>query len=828
MNKRLPVLFLQVLLPFLGIAQMKLYVSATGNELQKAVTQARQLRRLNDPSIQNGVTIVLKAGTHYLQEPIVFRAEDAGTKTSPTIITSENERATISGGVVINQWKPLTKTVAGLSSKIYKNVWVATVPDVVGNAFNFRQLWVNDIKAVRAKSTSGETMDRILDWNKKDQTCTITRPSFEALENTIGVEMFIAQWWEIATLRIRKMETKNNTTTLFFQQPEAHIQSEHPWPAPWLSKETGNSPFYLTNAIQFLDEPGEWYLDTKNKLLYYYPRTNENMLTANIVAPYLETLVSFEGTANAPVSNISFENISFKHSSWIRPSQKGNVPHQLGLYMTEAYKLKPAGTALNPNLDNQAWVGRPSAAISLSYTNAVAFSGCSIEHTASTGIDAIIGVKNLTVESSLLKDIGGNGILAGNYGTEGREIHLPYTPNSEADICENINIKNNLLTNLANEDWGTVGIGFGTLRNSKIEYNEINNTSYTGISIGWGWNPIPTTSGNNYIGYNAINHYGKHNYDCAGIYTLGYQNNTTVVHNVIDSIYKAPYAHLPSHWFYLYADEGSSNIRFQNNWTPSTKYLQNANGPGNVWEGNGNVNEQERKQQAGIQKQHQYLLKERTSVHSKQPINEAYFGVIEIVAKPDSVVDITLLKQVLIKNLVDTSTLYVWKNRVVVYAAIADLTVLQGKIQKAFASAEVKVYHDLFYEYSKKKHCTDTTTAKQWDHIVLTTNLVADPKMQEEYLNYHATQFTKWKEVSAGFCNANFQQLLIYKNGRQLVLVISIPKGESLDALNPKTTENNPRVVTWNQLMSKYQEGIAGTKPGEVWVFLSPVSSQKK
>lgn len=49
MNKRLPVLFLQVLLPFLGIAQMKLYVSATGNELQKAVTQARQLRRLNDP-----------------------------------------------------------------------------------------------------------------------------------------------------------------------------------------------------------------------------------------------------------------------------------------------------------------------------------------------------------------------------------------------------------------------------------------------------------------------------------------------------------------------------------------------------------------------------------------------------------------------------------------------------------------------------------------------------------------------------------------------------------------------------------------------------------
>jgi len=176
-----------------------------------------------------------------------------------------------------------------------------------------------------------------------------------------------------------------------------------------------------------------------------------------------------------------------------------------------------------------------------------------------------------------------------------------------------------------------------------------------------------------------------------------------------------------------------------------------------LFRSNGNINELERKQQAGVQKQYQYLLTQRTSVQLKQPINEAYFGVIEIVAKPDSAVDIALLKQVLIKNLLDTNTLYVWKNRVVIYAAIADLTVLQGKIQKAFASAEVKVYHDMFYAYSKKKHCTDTTTAKAWDHIILTTNLVADPKMQEEYLRYHATQFSQWKEVSAGFCNANFQ-----------------------------------------------------------------------
>jgi len=105
----------------------------------------------------------------------------------------------------------------------------------------------------------------------------------------------------------------------------------------------------------------------------------------------------------------------------------------------------------------------------------------------------------------------------------------------------------------------------------------------------------------------------------------------------------------------------------------------------------------------------------------------------------------------------------------------------------------------------------------------LTADLVDDPKLQQEYVNYHAKQFQQWPEVSKGFCNADFQRLLVYRNGRQLMLIISVPKGKTLDELNPKTTENNPRMVEWNNLMKKYQEGIEGTKPGEVWVQFRPI-----
>jgi hypothetical protein len=129
------------------------------------------------------------------------------------------------------------------------------------------------------------------------------------------------------------------------------------------------------------------------------------------------------------------------------------------------------------------------------------------------------------------------------------------------------------------------------------------------------------------------------------------------------------------------------------------------------------------------------------------------------------------------------------------------------------------------YAFNKEK-CDDKTISNEWDNILLTANLVKNNKLQKEYLDYHATQFQNWPEVAKGFCNASFQQLLVYKKDKQLMVVISIPKGASLDELNPKTTENNPRVDEWNALMKKYQEGIEGTKPGEVWVFLKKMDEQ--
>ena len=835
--KRLPGL-LTVLFSFLAIVAnaAEIYISPAGNDtnagtkekpfatLQAAIRKARNLRRLNDESIKGGIHIILRGGVYTVLETVVLRPEDSGNDESPTWIeAAPNEKPILSGGVTISHWKKIAAPVAGLQKKYQSQIWVADVPQVNGADFNFRQLWVNDVKAVRAKSSNGDAMLRILNWNKAEATCVIPTLAFQNLDKTKGIELFIHQWWEIANLRVKKLQVMGDSTKLFFEQPESKIQNEHPWPAPWLNKETGNSAFYLTNAIQFLDEPGEWYLDVTNKKIYYWPQNNENLTTANVVAPFTETLLQFEGTIDNPVKNFVVDGISFQHTGWLRPSLQGHVPHQVGLYMTEAYRLKPAGTAAKPGLDNQAWVGRQSAAVEINYAAKTKITNCSFVHVAATAIDLRRGVKDNFTAGNLFSDIGGTAILAGNYGDEGREIHMPFNPKDEREKCDSILIENNFITNATNEDWGTVGIGCGFVSNTTIQHNEVENVSYSGISLGWGWTPAANMMQNNRIAANKIHHYGKWNYDCSGIYTLSAQPNSVIEDNYIDSIYKSPVAHLPSHWFYIYNDEGSSYFTVKNNWTPSQKYLQNANGPGNVWSNNGPGVDEVIKQNAGLEKQYQYLGSNKT-VRANLPINEEHKEVIELVVKEGRQLDLPKLKLLLAQNNMDSAAIYQWQNHYVVFSKVQDLGVMEGRLQNNFPEATVRAYHNMFYEYRKKKHCSDKTEAKEWTHILLTTNLVADKKKQQEYLDYHATQFEKWPDIAKGFCNADFQQLLIFKNGRQLVLVISIPKGKTLDELNPKTTENNPKMVEWNKIMGKYQEGIEGTKNGETWVFLSPLT----
>ena len=61
--------------------------------------------------------------------------------------------------------------------------------------------------------------------------------------------------WCVANLRIKSVEIQGDSAAVRFHHPESRIQFEHPWPRPMVTKDGHNSAFYLTNAMELLDEP---------------------------------------------------------------------------------------------------------------------------------------------------------------------------------------------------------------------------------------------------------------------------------------------------------------------------------------------------------------------------------------------------------------------------------------------------------------------------------------------------------------------------------------------------------------------------------------------
>ena len=574
--------------------------------LTSALRQAREWRRTEDNRIQGGITIYMEGGTYAFHEPVFIRPEDSGTKESPTIIRSVgDEKVILSGGISINGWKKQGK------------VWVADVPVFNGRPLDFRQLWVNGKKAVRARDVEDfEKMNRICSVDEKNEILYVPAVSIRRLIDNKGnlkakyAEMVLHQMWCVANLRIRSVEVQGDSAAIRFHQPESRIQFEHPWPRPMVTTDGHNSAFYLTNARELQDVPGEWYHDIDARKVYYYLREGEKMQEAEVIVPAVETLVRVEGTLDRPVCHIRFEKITFSYTTWMRPSEKGHVPLQAGMYLTDGYRIDPKmqRNYLNHPLDNQGWLGRPAAAVRVVAARQIDFERCRFEHLGSTGLDYEEAVQGGVVRGCLFRDIAGNGLLVGSFSPAAHETHLPYDPADRREVCTQQQINNCYFTEIGNEDWGCLAIAAGYVGDVNIEHNEISEVPYSGISLGWGWTQTVNCMRNNRVHANLIHHYAKHMYDVAGIYTLGSQPKSYVTENCVHSIYKPGYVHDPNHWFYLYTDEGSSFITVRDNWTEGEKYLQNANGPGNVWENNGPKVDNDVRERAGLEAGYKDLL----------------------------------------------------------------------------------------------------------------------------------------------------------------------------------------------------------------------------
>ena len=579
----------------------EIYVSLQGNDknpgtkeapfytLNRAIKQAREWRRLNRPEVAGGIYIRLEEGVYAQRNSLFLRPEDSGTPDSPTVICAvDGAHPVISGGVAVTGWKRGCNHPA-IPEKLKQKIWLAEAPLIGNRRVETRQMWVNGHKVQRAAQFPDGELERMIDFNPEEQTITIPvsqSVNSERLQNAGQLEMIVHQRWAIAILRVKSIDVKDGQAVVRFHEPESHLEFAHPWPQPVIGGEKGNSSFCLTNALELLDQPGEWFQKYPSGTIYYYPQAGENMETAEVIIPALETLVTIDGTLSRPVKHIQFNGITFEHTSWMRPSYQGHVTLQGGFPLLDAYKLQEPGLPEKAELENQAWITRPETAIRVRGAEHIDFKHCTFRHLSSTGLDYEWAVTASSVEDCQFTDIGGTALLVGAFPDGGFETHVPFIPADARELCSQITIRNNFISNVTNEDWGCVGIGAGYVRNMDISHNEVCHLNYSGICVGWGWTSLESGMCNNRIEANYVHHFARRLYDAGGLYTLSNQPGSVMRNNRIEHLIEAPYA-TNDRAFYIYLDEATDGYTMENNWCPAERFDSNRPGKKNVWKNNG-------------------------------------------------------------------------------------------------------------------------------------------------------------------------------------------------------------------------------------------------
>ena len=138
--------------------EMVLYLAADGNDhwsgraaaanaegtdgpLRSLTAAHDAIRRARHAGQLGPVTLRVRAGTYFLDAPLVIEPADSGSAQAPVVIEAyENEKPLLSGGRVV--------------SGFHRNgaLWEATIPEVKAGNWYFRQLFVNGRRRQRARS----------------------------------------------------------------------------------------------------------------------------------------------------------------------------------------------------------------------------------------------------------------------------------------------------------------------------------------------------------------------------------------------------------------------------------------------------------------------------------------------------------------------------------------------------------------------------------------------------------------------------------------------------------------------------------------------------
>ncbi|MFC1739622.1 right-handed parallel beta-helix repeat-containing protein [Planctomycetota bacterium] len=370
--------------------EIALYVSPEGNNswsgdsidkpfvtIQKARDAIRSMKK--ESGLTQPVTVYIRGGLYELSETLVFTLEDSGTEACPITYTAyKNEEPVISGG------RKITGTWKNYRGKIK----VCTIDEVKKGKWYFRQLFLDGERQYRARIPNDSfhrpsnhtqlkgSFYRII-RNEEDlgnNAFMYQDQEFTKWKNLNDVEVVLIHSWNESRLLISELDEKEKVVT--FTGP--------------IGRTVGSdNTYYIENALELLDMPGEWYLDRNAGKLYYWPIEESNL--SELRAPVINELVRFEGDVENKnyVQYINIHGLTFCDTDYILP--KKGIP-----------TIRDVGDIWFPS------------AVTLKGVSECVFENNTIRNTGTYGLD--LTGDAIQVTGNEIYDTGSGGIITRSYG----------------------------------------------------------------------------------------------------------------------------------------------------------------------------------------------------------------------------------------------------------------------------------------------------------------------------------------------------------------------------------------------------------------------------
>jgi hypothetical protein len=542
----------------------------------RTLERARQLVRTANRDMTRDIVVLLDGGTYRLARPLALDAADSGTNGHTVIYRAlPDQHPVISGGLPVTGWRLVDRA---------RSLWSAPAPAGLDST---RQLYVDGVRAGRARGLppAGLAIARnaagvatgytdpsatMATWRNPadiefvhpggNNIWSASKPSTNAIgawteprcpvATIAGPAITMAQpCWDNTTARVKFPPGLNGARTINLVGGGSDAAL----------------PGYVENAFELLGTPGQFYLDRTLHTIYYVPRPGEDLRRAEVVAPALETLVSGTGTADDPVHDIAFEGLQFSYATWLQPNgPEGFSEIQANFTLTGPGANLTQGLCQLPTVVGgqcpfAAWT-QAHANLSFTYDRSIRFQDDAFVHLGAAGLSLGDGSQSDVVRGSVFTDISGNGLEIGN-------VDLVQPAPGEATSGNQV--LDNHLYDLPVEYHGGVAILNGYTENDLIQHNQIDHTSYTAISMGWGgWldkikmAAQPNPSHDNVVADNLIFDQMQVLADGGAIYTQGITGSSLatgekVTGNVIHDQYGSGHA--------IYTDNGATYETIRDN-----------------------------------------------------------------------------------------------------------------------------------------------------------------------------------------------------------------------------------------------------------------------